>query len=234
MFRLFFTPEWFNGWDIVFNVVSLLIAFLIAGYSWRIYRINKDTKYAYFSLAFILVFVGLIFKSFTSGVLYFFPVREVVADVLRPVAGQSLQLSELFYRGAFFIQMMAMLSAWLLIFFISQKSRARLKRFYEVSQIGLFIYLVLLISIVSNFQYSVFYLTSTVLLGLIVLNYYKNYLNSQNKNTKRIMYAFMLILTGNVFFVFVSFFQSFYVVGELFILIGFLLLLYTYNSVKRR
>ncbi|MBT4936031.1 hypothetical protein HOL21_00110 [Candidatus Woesearchaeota archaeon] len=234
MFRLFFTPEWFNGWDIVFNVVSLLIAFLIAGYSWRIYRVNKDTKYAYFSLAFILVFVGLLFKSFTSGVLYFFPVREVVADVLRPVAGQSLQLSELFYRGAFFVQMMAMLSAWLLIFFISQKSRARLSKFYEVSQIGLFIYLVLLISIVSNFQYTVFYLTSAVLLSLIVLNYYKSYLNSGNKNTKKIMQAFMLILMGNVFFIFVFLFQSFYAVGEILVLLGFLFLLYTYNKVKRR
>ena len=63
MFRLFFTPEWFNGWDVVFNIVGLVIALIIAGYSWRVYRIHKENKYAYFSLVFVLVAISLFFNS---------------------------------------------------------------------------------------------------------------------------------------------------------------------------
>ena len=234
MFRLFFTPEWFNGWDVVFNIVGLVIALIIAGYSWRVYRIHKENKYAYFSLVFVLVAISLFFNSFTNSVLYFTPLRDVVADTLKPAMGQGLKFSEIFYRAAFFIQMASMLGAWLLMFFVSQKSRARLTKFFEISQIALFVYLILLISVVSNFKYIVFYLTSLVLLGLIVLNYYKSFLNTGNKNSWLVMIAFLLIFFANVFFLFVFIFQAFYVLGELMLLLGFLILLYVYRKAMKK
>ncbi|HIG93716.1 TPA: hypothetical protein HA242_04580 [Candidatus Woesearchaeota archaeon] len=234
MYRLFLTPVWFNGWDLVFEAVGLVVALLIAAYSWRMYRLNVENRFAYFSLAFILVAVGLAAKMITSSILYFTPVRDVAAVVLGPVAGSHLRFSGLLYRGGFFLQMVATLGAWLLIYFISQKARERLKRFDELTQLALFIYLVLLISVVANFNYFVFYLTSTVLLGLIVLNYYRAYLNKKNKNTWRVMLAFMCILLSSIFYVFVFWFEHFYVVGEVLLLAGFLVLLYTYSSLMRK
>jgi hypothetical protein len=228
MFQLFSTPQWFNGWDIAFNVVSIVVALLIAGFSWRVYSFKKENKYAYFSFAFILVAISLLFQSFTNGVLYFTPVRDIVLDVLRPATGQGLQYSDLFYRGAFFVQMASMLGAWLLIFFLSQKSRARLTKFFEVSQIALFVYFILLISVVSNFTYLVFYVTSLVLLGLIVLNYYKNYLNVQRKNAWLAMLSFLLIFMAHICFIFVFISAGFYAFGSLLMLLGFLTLLSVY------
>lgn len=234
MYRLFLTPEWFHGWDIVFNTVGIIAAFLIAAYSWRIYRFHKENKYAYLSLAFLLIVLSLTFGALANGVLYFKPIRDTAADVLGPVVGQHLQFSHLYYRAIFFLQMASMLGAWLLVFFISQKPRDRLKKYYEVSQIALFIYLILLISVVSNFEYFVFYLTSSVLLGLIVLNYYKNYLNNNNKNTYLVMLSFLFILAGNISLIFVFLFNGVYVLGQALMLIGFLLLLYTYHNVINR
>src|SRR3989338_10288498 len=234
MFRLFNTPVWFHGWDILVEAVILLVVLLIAAYSWRIYKFNNENRFAYFSLAFIFLALGLLFEMLTSGIVYFTPVRDVAADVLRPVAGPRLVFSGLLYRGGFFLQMAPILGAWLLIFFISQKPRERLRKFYELSQIALFVYLILLISIVSNFKYFVFYLTSAVLLGLIVLNYYKNYLENNNQHTYRIMLAFLLILASNILLVFVFLVPSLYVLGEIVALAGFLLLLYTYNSITAR
>jgi len=234
MFRLFNTPVWFHGWDILVEAVILLVVLLIAAYSWRIYKFNHENRFAYFSLAFIFLALGLLFEMLTSGIVYFTPVRDVAADVLRPVAGPRLVFSGLLYRGGFFLQMAPILGAWLLIFFISQKPRERLRKFYELSQIALFVYLILLISIVSNFKYFVFYLTSAVLLGLIVLNYYKNYLENNNQHTYRIMLAFLLILASNILLVFVFLVPSLYVLGEIVALAGFLLLLYTYNSITAR
>ena len=235
MFRLFFTPTWFHGWDLVFQAISIVVALLIAAYSWRIYRIHHERKYGYFSFAFLMVAFGLLMQILTSGVVYFTPIRDVAADVLRPVAGDSLEYSSLLYRLGFFLQMAPLLGGWLLIFLVSQKSRARLTKFYEVAQIALFIYLIILISFVANFKYFVFYLTSAVILGLVVLNYYKNYLNTgKNKNAFWVMISFLLILIGNLFFVFVFLVKSFYVLGQLSMLAGFLLLLYIYMKVVRR
>lgn len=234
MFRLFFTPGWFNGYDLLFSSIGLVVALLIAAYSWRVYKFNKENRFMYFSLAFLLVSLSFAFKIFTSGVLYYYPVRETVYQVIGSATGPRLKYSALFYRAGFFFQMVSMLLAWLLIFLVSQKSRARLTKFYEVSQIGLFAYLLLLVSVISNFDYKVFYLTSSVLLSLIVLNYYKNYLTTKKNNALKVMTAFLFILGGNLISVFVFLQNGSYVVGEALTLVGFLLLLQTYKQVVRR
>ncbi len=229
-FQLFSTPGWFSGWDVLFELISLIVALLIAAYSYKLYRFNQESRYAYFAFAFILVALGLGFKIVTNIVVYYTPVRDVAADVFRPLAGPRLRFSWIFYRGGYFLQMVPLLGAWLLLYFISQKPRQRLKKYDEVTQIALFVYLVLLISVVANLKYVVFHLTSMVLLGLIVLNYYKNYLNTTNANTLKVMYSFLFILVANLFFVFVFLAKNLYVVGEIFQLIGFLGLLVTYSS----
>jgi len=126
------------------------------------------------------------------------------------------------------------LGAWLLIYFISQKGRERLKKFDETTQIFLFIYFIGLISVVSNLKYTVFYLTAVVILSLIVLNYYKNYLNKGTSASLLVMVSFLLILASQVLFVFVFLNTNFYVGGEMLQLLGFLLLLYTYVKIVRK
>lgn len=237
MFRLFYTPEWFSSWDLIFQGIGLLAVLLIAGYSWKVYRISSENKYGYFSFAFILIGIGLVLNMFTQGLLYYSSLRNVATAVLVPIVGMGnvgINYSDLFFRGGFLLHMITMLGAWLLIFFVSQKKSGRLKSYYEVSQIALFVYLILLISWVSNFKYFVFYLTSTVILGMTVLNYYKNYLNTNgSKNALLVMVSFLLILIGHFFFVFVFLRNNLYVIGEVFLLSGLLLLLYTYRKITK-
>ena len=233
MFRLYYTPAWFNGWDIVFEGIILLIALLIAAYSWKAYRLNKENRFVYFSLAFLLIALGFGLKIMTNAISYFTPVRDAARDALGPLAGAHLEFTPLLYRTGFFLYMVPVLGALLLIFFVSQKPRDRLHKYYELSQIALFVYLILLISIVSNFKYFVFYLTSAVLLGLITLNYYKNYLNSNNRNAFRVTMSFLVLLLSNIFFVFVFLVEEFYVLAEVLHLLGFLMLLYTYYKITK-
>jgi len=234
MYRLFYTPSWFNGWDLIFEAVMLVIALLVAAYSWKIYRMSSENKFKYFSLAFLLISLGFVFKLITHGVLYYSSLQEVAYQALKPITTSVLSYSDILYRIGFFLQMVFMMGGWLLVFFVSQKSRERLKKFHEVTQIGLFIYLIVLVSFVSNFKYFVFYLTSAVILGMVVLNYYKNYLNTnKNGNALLVLSSFLLILLGQFFFIFVVWSQELYILGEIALLGGFLLLLYTYKKIKR-
>lgn len=234
MFRPYYTPVWFNGWDIVFEGIIVLIALLIAAYSWKAYKLNKENRFAYFSLALLLIALGLGLKIITGSITYFGPARDAALETLRPLAGEHLEFTHLLYRTGFFLQMVPVLGALLLIFFVSQKPRDRLHKYYELSQMALFVYLIMLISVVSNFKYFVFYLTSAVLLGLITLNYYKNYLNSnQNPNAFRVMSAFLIMFFANIFFIFVFLVEDFYVIAEVLLLVGFLVLLYTYYKITQ-
>ena len=232
MSSLFLTPGWFNGIDVIFELIGLVIALLISGYSWKSYRVSGEVRLRYFSLAFLLIGFSFFVKILTSSAVYYQEVRMVADTFIRPALGPDREYSVIFYKGGFFLEMASMLGGWLLLFFISQKARERLKKYYELSQMGLFVYLVLLVSWVASFKYVAFYLTSTVLISLIVLNYYKNYLNNNNKNTLSIMNSFSLMLLGNIFFVFMFLTPLFYVLGQVFLLLGFILLLYTYMKVR--
>jgi hypothetical protein len=234
MYQLFFTPGWFNGIDIAFEVISILVALSICFYSYHLYRISNENKFGYFALAFLSIAGSLLFKIITFANLYFTPVRDTSLDILRPLVMPGLRYANLFYRGGFFLHMTLMLGGLLLIFLISQKSRNRLHRFHEVSQIGLFLYFIVLVSVFSNFRYTVFYLTSSVLLSLIVLNYYKNYLNKRTNNALLVMMSFLALLASHLLFVFVFVSNELYVVAEAVQLVGFLLLLYAYRSAVRR
>ena len=236
-FSLFATPTWFNGVDLLFDTISLIVAFLIAGYSWKIYRLSKENKFGYFSFAFILIGLAFFTKIVTQGLVYFENWRNTAMAVLITVVGRAtygVNYSELFFRGGFFLFMITLLGAWLLLFFVSQKRSGRLHRYYDVSQIALFIYLLLLVTTVANLRYVVFYLTSSVILGMTVLNYYKNYLDTdKHSRSFLVMAAFSALTLGNIFSVFLFLNQLWYVVGEVFLLIGFLLLLYTYRSITK-
>lgn len=233
MFRLFFTPGWFNGVDLLFEVISLIVAFSISLYSYRLYRVSKENKFVYFSLALLAITLSFLFKIVTFANLYYSPIREIAVDVLRPTVLPSLRYADLLYRAGFFLQMATMLGGLLLIFLVSQKSRKRLTVFHEISQIMLFLYFILLVSIVGTFEYFIFYLTSVVLLTFIVLNYYKNYLNTGRSNTLLVMTAFLVLLISQLLFIFVSLDTRVYVIAEGVQLLAFLIVLYAYMTVKR-
>ena len=237
MFELIPSPDWFQGIDILFEGISLLVALAIAFFSWRIFSIQNDSKYAWFSFAFFLIAASLGAKLVTHGLLYSDSLRITAQGVLGPVVGKTnglVNYADLFFRFGFFAHMVTMLGGWLLLFFLSQRKGNRLKNYYEVSQIALFVYLVSLISFVANFKYFVFYLTAAVILGLTVLNYYKNYLNANRSHASfMVLIAFMLLLLSNLAFIFVFLHKALYMVGEVFLLFGFLVLLYVYVRVTR-
>ncbi len=234
MFNLFATPDWFNHLDIIFTAVTLLISLLISAYGWKIYKLSSDRRFAYFSFSFLLVSLAFLFKLITLGNVYFAPVREITGEILRPITksgGETYR--NLFYRVGFFLQMASLLGSWLLIYLVSQKSRSRLKKYHELTQIGLFVYLVLLIAIVSTFVVPVFFVTSLVLLSLIVLNYYRNYLNTGKDNAWLVMVAFFLILLGHLAFIFIQYWEVLYFAGMSLMSLGFLLILIVYRMVTR-
>ena len=160
MFTLFETPAWFAGFDLALDAIAFLITILITSFSYRMYKLSDSRKYGYFSLAFALMSLAFLFKLGTYAVVYSSTSQVVAATTIQTVTGMdgvTLGVRNLFYAFGFFVQMAATLGSLLLLFLISQTSRDRLKKFYEVSQIALFTYFVILLSVVSTFKYVIWY-----------------------------------------------------------------------------
>ncbi len=237
MFTLFETPVWFAGFDLILDSIALIITLIISSYSYKLFKLSDDSKFAYFSLAFALMSTAFLFKLGTYTVIYFSITKEIIGESIVAVTNiNSLDVSfrDLIYRLGFFLQMTSTLGGLLLLYLVSQKSRDRLKKFYEVSQIALFGYFVVLISIVSTFKYFIFYLTSFVLLALIVLNYYQNYLHKKTVNSRRVLNAFICLFVAQLFFVFIFVANWFYFVAEILTLIGFAIIASVYIQVNRK
>ena len=66
MLKFYFSPEWFHGIDSIFEIVSIIVALLIALYAYKIYKFSKVNKYKFFSWAFLLIAIAYIFKILTN------------------------------------------------------------------------------------------------------------------------------------------------------------------------
>ena len=235
MFTLFETPVWFAGFDLALDTVAFLIALVISSYSFKLFRLSSNRKFGYFSLAFGLMSIGLLFKLATYAVIYSSTSQFVAATTIEVVTGMNgvdLSMRNLLYRFGFFVQMAATLGSLLLLYLVSQKSRDRLKQFYEISQISLFTYFVLFVSVVATFKFFVFYLTSMILLALIVLNYYQNYLQKRSTNSWRVLVAFSCLLCAQLFFVLIMASSWSYFVAEILTIISFGIIAKVYMEVN--
>ena len=54
MFTLFETPAWFAGFDLALDTIAFLVTLIISSYSFKLFRLSKESKFGYFSLAFSL------------------------------------------------------------------------------------------------------------------------------------------------------------------------------------
>ena len=66
-------PFWFYGVDSMFEVFSLVVALLIAFFSYRVYTHTKQRNQFYFSVAFLALGVSYLFKVVSNIMVY----REV-------------------------------------------------------------------------------------------------------------------------------------------------------------
>ena len=237
MFTLFQTPQWFAGFDLLFDTITLLIALLITAYSYKLYKLSDENKFFYFSVAFALMSVGFLFKLGTYLTIYS-PASQYAAAVTIVKVTNSHGIGSIFrnllYRAGYFVQMASMLGSWLLLFFVSQKGRDRLNKMHERSQILLSIYLITLIAVVSTFEYRIFYLTSLVLLALIVLHLYENHRLRRSQNSKKVLLAFLLLLAAQISFAFIFIVPELYIVGELLTLAGFGTIAATYIAIQQK
>ena len=52
MIDIVFNPKWFNGIDSIFEGISVIVCILIASYSLKLYKFNKNKNFKDFSIAF--------------------------------------------------------------------------------------------------------------------------------------------------------------------------------------
>lgn len=223
MLSLVFSPKWFYGVDIIFEILGIIVALLIAFYSFRIYRFSgkENTNHIYLGLSFLAIAASFAAKVMTNFVLYYqTTVKQEFGTVI--VKYHLLEKSNLFFQVGYDLHRFLMLLGLFGVYWLVSKSR-------DVEHQFLFAYLFFIIAIFSFQSFVVFHVTAAVILFMIVKHYLalckgKSW-SRGGRNARINLAAFMLIALSQVVFIFTVFNTLSYVIGEVLQFAGLVLFL---------
>lgn len=197
-------PEWFFNTDIVFSIISILVSLFVVFVAFKAWRLTK--KIRYFGL--IAAFLALGFGFFTRMMANLYP------DPM------------LFYIG-YGLHILATIFAFLTLFMLANK--------ITNPRIVLLLYLLIfpLIFFSRSYFFS-FYITTSLITGLLALTYFQNTLKHRKFGPFCVFAAFLLLFLAHVQFLLSSVDNFFYYSASVSQLLGFILFLLTIVRVLRK
>ncbi len=193
-------PEWFLIADAALQALAGLISIGIAFVSLRIYRAAGERKYLFFNAAFALLALG------------FFSRAAANAMIGRTQAAGIFLLGYLTY-------IFTALLAYALLITLTSKAGWRV--------FALLLLILVPAMLFSGSYFLSFYTISTILLGVITINYLKNYLKKKSTASLLVFMAFALITIAQPLFMFEALKNVFYIAAQITQTAGYLLLLST-------
>lgn len=228
MLRLAFSPEGFYTFETMFEFFSVIVAFLVAFMSYRLYKFSEEKKYWIFGLGFAGIGVSFIFRILMNINVYYSVFEKIdlgpVTHTIRtfyPYPIFSLA-GLIFYRFLFLL-------GWAGIYYVISKS-------YERDKILFFTYFSMVIAAASTGGYYLafqmhflFYATAALFIGMITYHSFKNYSKKKNTNTLFVTFSFATLLISQVMFALTIFEPEFlYIIAETIQLVGYLTLAVVY------
>ncbi len=216
------SPSWFFGIDSVFEFITFFVTLFIAFYSYKIYKIVKDKKHFYFSLAFIFIAVSFITQAVVITLLALEVFRLQDLFTVIPTIYLIKNLGYVAYT-------MLMVSAYMMLLIISHKLKDR----NIISLLMILAVFGVMLGGASG-MYNAFYAVAAILLGYILRAYYLNYKKKKTRASLCVVLGFTSIFISQLFFIFYVIQPWFYVIGHVFHLLGYLILLGSLITVLRK
>lgn len=225
MAELIISPTWFFGIDAAFDTISVIVAILIAIFSFRIYRFTSQARYLALSGAYLLICLSFLVKIITSLSIYFqLFATKVGSTIFVHYSPAKIQLLHSIGLTSFRVMM---LLGFLMIYGI-------LWGITDKRVIFLLLYFGMMMTLFSGISYYAFHATNVILLAFIVWKLKLNYNEKKTNMARLVMVAFFLIFISQLLFFAIHLSKELYVFGEAFQLVGYGILLVTSIKVLRK
>jgi hypothetical protein len=219
------SPEWFQGIDSIIELLSLCVAFVIAWYGYKIYKLSSQKKYKYFSIGFLLIGISYIFEALSEIAVYNkYVAQKIVGPFL--ISRTVIEPITWIHTYSTTIFRLLLLFAFMILVLVTLDIKNK-------PTIILLTYFILLVTFVSMYAHMLFYITLLFLIGLLLVHYYHNYIKLKTCQSMFVAIAFLTIFVSNFVLTFMMYDPNIYVAGEAFQLTGFGILLYAFILVKR-
>lgn len=205
------TVLWLLKEDILFEFVAAIIALIIGVYGIRISRYAKRRKMLFLGAGFILFSLGLY-----ARVGFDMLIEVELLNRLDFLLGHHHML--LTAKALLVLYMFLTYSGYLTILLSFFGER-------DVYIPVLMMLFAVLATLTSGNMYIAFHIISLILIGLIILHLWKNYKKSHGTNPCIVLLSFVSLLLAQLCFILVWFSIVFYYIANMFVLLGYLLLL---------
>lgn len=212
-------PHWFFGFDIGLEILFAIITCLVAAFAFKINRVTGERKVKLLSIAFLLIGLSYIFLG---GINYWF--AHVASDQFREVSISELQTVGIV--GAY-LYMLLFTSGLVTLTYLTAGMKKG-KTYYLLFGLSL------LVIASSFYKLITFRILSVFLLSFIVYQYLEDYLKNRNKKEFWILVSFVLLFLSSIDFIFSQIYYQAYIIGHLFELLAYaIILIVLIKSVKK-
>jgi hypothetical protein len=216
----YLSPTWFYGYDVVLEFIFAIIAFTIAGFAWRIYRISSQDSAKYLSLSFLLISLSYIAQS-VFNLLFISKLNENISVTSK--ISWAIILDQL---GFYFHMILFILGLAVLLFMTFKTTKER--------SFLILIALTLVALLVYESIFFKYYLLASIYLGFIAWYFIENFIASKNPKAFLISLAFTLLFFGYFNFFLAINNEMFYAVGHFLELAAYVLILVNFYLVLKK
>nr|MBA4405558.1 hypothetical protein [Nanoarchaeum sp.] len=214
-----FSPNWFSGLDIIFELIFAIILLVIAVFAFRAYKLSDQKKIKYIGYGFLFIGISYIIQSIFN----FLIIAKLDDNICKMVLLQQVALLEL-------LGLYSHLIFWTigLMFLVYMTFRS------ENKMLLVLLNLIALISIfLSQNHLIMFYALSSAVLIYLIGHFMNNYLVCHKRNALLIAAAFVFLLVSQIHFLFSMDHIKFYVMGHVFELLAYLIILFNFYRIHK-
>jgi hypothetical protein len=219
MSTIFMSPDWFLGYDVIFELFFFLISLVIALYALKVYRNTNQKLAQYFGYGFLLTAAAYFIQSISNYMVY----SKLNTQICQIANLSSVSVVDAIGTYAY---MLLMIFGLVVLLFVSLKSDKKRTLWILLSAS------VIAIMLSKNPMYT-FYLLSSIYLAFIAWHFVENYLKNKQAITLTVALAFIFLWFGTFHFLISVDHATFYVIGHILGLFAYIMILINWYLVKK-
>lgn len=198
--NVFLVPSWFLGYDIIFQVLFVLVTLLVAWSSFKIYNLTQQARPKIFGMGFLLISTGYLMQAILNSI-FFFHIQHIAFSPRQA----SFVINS--YMVAVYSYTYIVLLGLITLVYMSFNVK-KIKIHFLISL------LVMMVLISSQDKLLLFYLMSVIICLFITHHYLSNYIKNKKTTSLLVMLGFTAMLASYVLFVFSLDSEIFYFAGH--------------------
>lgn len=215
-------PNWFLRFDIGLEILFAIVTFVVAYYSYKIYKLSDQEESRILSFAFLSISISYLIKAVVNLL--------IISDVDDKISNVSFaNINTLQNVGAFANSAYIVLFTFGLVLLAYMTFKIRSLRALSL----LLATNVFVIFLSQNWILS-FYLLSSLLTIYISAHYYLEYIKKNNYKNLALFFAFIFLFFSGIIFIFSKVYYISYVIGHLLELGSYLIILLILISAIRK